>query len=103
MKVAVGGFVRVLRKAVREIEVGRARASMVRERAEAMMVGCRERGGGKVQDCRGNETRKGCDWLEGDDDASVRAASVSMRKKRALQHRHQGYYNDQNLSFKRSR
>ena len=41
MKVAVGIFVRVVRKAVRGIEVGRARASIVRERAEVMVVDCR--------------------------------------------------------------
>ena len=39
VKVAVGGFVRVVRKAVRGIEVGRARANIVRERAEDIMVG----------------------------------------------------------------
>ena len=39
MKVASGIVVRVARKALREIEVGRARASIVRERAEAMVLG----------------------------------------------------------------
>ncbi len=39
MKVASGIVVRVASKALKEIEVGRARASIVRERAEAMVVG----------------------------------------------------------------
>lgn len=42
VKVAVGVFVRVVRKAVRGTEVGRARANIVRERAEAMVVDCRK-------------------------------------------------------------
>lgn len=39
LKVADGIVVRVARKAVRGAEVGRARASIMRERAEAMVVG----------------------------------------------------------------
>ena len=39
MKVASGIVVRVARNALREIEVGRARASIVRGRAEAIVVG----------------------------------------------------------------
>lgn len=39
LKVADGIVVRVARKAVRGVEVGRARASIMRERAEAMVVG----------------------------------------------------------------
>ena len=36
-----------------------------------------------MQICRGNETRKGCDWLEVNGDASVRVASVvSIAKER---------------------
>ena len=38
LKVADGIVMRVARKAVKGIDVGRARASMVRERAEAMVV-----------------------------------------------------------------
>ena len=38
LKVADGIIVRVARKAVKGVEVGRARASIMRERAEAMVV-----------------------------------------------------------------
>lgn len=65
MKVADGIVVRVARKAVRGMEEGRARASIVRERAEAMVVDfkndvvarIRVLGGGVGGEC-GNENSK---------------------------------------------
>ena len=69
MKVADGIVVRGVRKAVRGIEVGRTRASAIRERADAILKGVEnsvvangEFGGERKCEC-GNDESMGSDWL----------------------------------------
>ena len=69
VKVADGIVVRGVRKAVRGIEVGRTRASAIRERADAILKGVEnsvvangEFGGERKCEC-GNDESMGSDWL----------------------------------------
>ena len=80
MKVAHGIVVRAVKRAARGVEVGRTRASAVRERADAIVKGkeknvvAKSELGGECKSECGNREILGSDWMDLEHHANSRLA-----------------------------